>query len=580
MREFDFGIYLRRSSEDNEDKQMRSIEGQEQDLKEIIEKFGLKVIKFYPPESQTAFKKGRPIFNSILIDAENQIINALLVWHANRVARNYGDGGDFVQLMSEGKMQILLTPHGYFENTPRDKAYLMGEFTRATEDSDEKSLAVKRGNKTKLKLGYIPNGRLSEAYIHIRNENYHMINDKDPDRFPLIQKAIRLILEQSHTPMEALDILNNQWGYRTRKTRRMGDKPMAKSTFYKILGDFKSAGMIKRSEGEFKASFPTLIDMEEFNKLQVILGKKDTRRKTKKNWAYDGKEIVCGECGSGIIQDEKWHIVCSGCKTKFNKTKIVTKCPECNLSISEMRLPKIYHFVWVYCSKKKRLPDGSKCKQKYLKVKDFEGQIDYFLSQIEIPQAFSDWAIKWLQKLNGKEISDRTTINKNLQNLYNDIQKQIDNLLDLLLKKLISQIEYQKKKEFLLAEKEELKKKLNSTEERANNWLELTEKTFNFSVNARHWFANGTPDQKRMILKTIGSDIILKDKKISLKQREPFLMIKKMKEENEKDLQKFGHKELSLTNAQSISPDLVNPSLLGGRDSNPDKFLQRELSYR
>src|SRR3989344_8073634 len=153
-----FAEYLRRSSQDNEDKQMRSIEGQEQDLKEdVINRFKIKIARVFK-ESQSAFKEGRPEFEQLIQMIENGEINAVMVWHPNRIARNYSDGGQFVQLLSDGKLKLVLTPHGIFEGSPRDQEYLMTEFTRATRDSGDKSEAVKRGNRTKLKLGYIPGG--------------------------------------------------------------------------------------------------------------------------------------------------------------------------------------------------------------------------------------------------------------------------------------------------------------------------------------------------------------------------------------------------------------------------------------
>src|SRR3989344_4708013 len=114
---YTFGVYFRRSSEDNEDKQVRSIEGQQEDIDELISKLGLKNVKFYTAESKTAFKIGRPIFNTILEDIENGAIDALIVWHANRIARNSKDGGAFVYLMQENRLKIVVTPHGVFENT-------------------------------------------------------------------------------------------------------------------------------------------------------------------------------------------------------------------------------------------------------------------------------------------------------------------------------------------------------------------------------------------------------------------------------------------------------------------------------
>src|SRR6185312_16814252 len=93
-------------------------------------------------EHQSAFKMGRPKFQALIDLIEKGEVNAVMVWHPNRIARNYADGGRFTQLMSDGKLKLVITPHGIFENSPRDKEYLMTEFTRATRDSDDKSEVV------------------------------------------------------------------------------------------------------------------------------------------------------------------------------------------------------------------------------------------------------------------------------------------------------------------------------------------------------------------------------------------------------------------------------------------------------
>lgn len=104
-----FFVYLRRSSEDNEDKQILSIEGQLLDITEyILKRFNIKPVFIYE-EKKSAFKVGRPSFNEMLGRIEAGEANGLIVWHPNRIARNYQDGGRFTQLMSDGKIRMVLT---------------------------------------------------------------------------------------------------------------------------------------------------------------------------------------------------------------------------------------------------------------------------------------------------------------------------------------------------------------------------------------------------------------------------------------------------------------------------------------
>ena len=67
-------------------------------------------------------------------------------------------------------------------------------------------------------------------------------------------------------------------------------------------------------------------------------------------------------------------------------------------------------------------------------------------------------------------------------------------------------------------------KKRQEIESGADNWLEMAENTIYFANNARHWLENGSSDQKRAIIRTLGVNFLLKDKKVLINQRIPFLV--------------------------------------------------------
>lgn len=575
-------MYLRRSTKDNEDKQVRSIQGQREELEEIVNQYGIKLVGIFE-EKRSAFESGRKEFAKVFEMMQSGQANAMLVWHPNRIARNYADGGNFVQLMSEAKLQLVMTPHGVFEDSARDKEYLMTEFTRATRDSDDKSEAVKRGNKVKLRIGHIPSGRLIQGYIHVRNHKGEMINNIDPERFPLLQNAMRLVINQTHAPLEALDVLNNEWGYRTRPTKRYRPKPLSKSTWYNLMSDKKICGEIDRSEGEYKADYPKMIEPEEFDKIQIILGNTN-RKRTPKQWTFAGN-INCDECGASIINDEKWQIICSECKTKFHKAAKRDSCPHCKIKIVDMNKPKLLHYHWLRCGKTKKLPNGYKCSQKSLAIKDFEKQVDDMLEQIEIPKDFTEWAIAVLNEQSEREIDDRQTIENSLRKGLSQCQQQIDNLLMLKISpqntngQVISNEEYVERRKTLLAEKESFERQLEQQSLRQNDWLELTEKTFNFACYGREWFANGDSQQKRDILTALGLNLKLRNKKLLIDPAKPFQIIAEMKQNHPNLFAKFEPKNNSDNKAINGSFDDAIPSLLASLDEIRTYYTKETANY-
>ena len=74
-----------------------------------------------------------------------------------------------------------------------------------------------------------------------------------------------------------------------------------------------------------------------------------------------------------------------------------------------------------------------------------------------------------------------------------------------------------------MKEQAKLREHLNQLE--ASDWIEPSRKLFLFSNRAKFWFSHGTTDEKRIILATIGSNLLLKDKKLSIDAKKPFRIL-------------------------------------------------------
>jgi len=193
-------------------------------------------------------------------------------------------------------------------------------------------------------------------------------------------------------------------------------------------------------------------------------------------------------------------------------------------------------------------------------VLDFEADVQKLIPMFTLPKEFSEFAIKWLKKLHKQEVKERTLINKNFQESYNDIQKQLDELLNMRLGKLIDDNEYQAKKTALMQKKKAAKASLEHTDKRADDWMDLYERTFNFAAYASVWFDKGSNEQKRAILHALGSNMTLDGKKLLIKQHKPFMILNGMQENIEIVLQTFGTEELlDLASQSSIDdPQILN----------------------
>src|SRR4051794_9664374 len=111
-------VYLRKS-QDREDRQVLSIEGQLKVARKLVEQHNLAPI-YLPAEEQTAYKQGRPIFKDLMDRVEAGEARHIICWDAKRLSRNPYDAGRIVGAMSDDKLLSIVTDGQIFHATPTD----------------------------------------------------------------------------------------------------------------------------------------------------------------------------------------------------------------------------------------------------------------------------------------------------------------------------------------------------------------------------------------------------------------------------------------------------------------------------
>lgn len=135
----------------------------------------------------------------------------------------------------------------------------------------------------------------------------------------------------------------------------------------------------------------------------------------------------------------------------------------------------------------------------------------------------------------------------------------------------------------MLAEKAKFKELLKDTDKRIDNWLEIAERGFNYSEKASAVFADiedlNTLEAKKEIFATLGSDLILKDRKLFISWDKLLFPIKSMALEVREIKERLEPPKKPMTTKDMEEIYSQNPRLLPVRDSNPNTLLQREVSY-
>lgn len=296
-------IYCRKSTED-EDRQILSLDSQEREMKEVAERSGLKVIEIFK-EAKSAKAPGREIFNKMVAKIQNGEAQGVLCWKIDRLARNPVDEGTVKWLLQTNRLQHIKTSEkDYYSD---DNVLITSvEFGVANQFIKDLSKNVKRGLKAKLQQGwypvYAPLGYLNSK-VEDKGNNYIV---KDPERFDLVKKMWRLMLTGNYTPPKIVKIANEEWGLRTRQTKKMPSKKVSRSSIYRIFTNPFYYGWFEygRPRQLHKGSHEPMITEEEFDLVQKLLGKEGKPRPKEHRFAFTGI-MRCGNCGAMITAEEK-----------------------------------------------------------------------------------------------------------------------------------------------------------------------------------------------------------------------------------------------------------------------------------
>ncbi|PIR50182.1 hypothetical protein COU79_00905, partial [Candidatus Peregrinibacteria bacterium CG10_big_fil_rev_8_21_14_0_10_54_7] len=459
---------------------------------------------------------------------------------------------------------------GYF---PTDNVLMMAvELGMANQFLRDLSQNVKRGLQAKVEKGWYPGPAKAGYQNDAAAGKGEKIIRPDPIRFPLLRRALRLILAQTHTPMQALHILNYECGYRTPKKRKMGGLPLSRTTFYDTLTDPFYYGRFEYPKGSdrwYQASHKPMITEDEYWHLQRILGRDDRPSPRLHCFAFTGL-MHCGECNCLITAEDKEQTICSQCKRKF-ASRNRNDCPTCGIAISQMASPKHLHYVYYHCTKKK-IP----CSQKFIRDTLLEEQIIQTLHTLTISERLKTWYMDQLRQQAEHDANDQMPLRQSLQEAYSTCQQRMDNLLKLKISpqnnagELLDDETYARQQAALKQEMSRLQFKMASTEKDADQWINPCEKTFHFACYAAAHFKNGTPETKRAILTALGSNLTLTNKKLRISLHKHLQLMQLVRDPSPVKNHRFEPKILGQSNRKDRALDPAFPRWLGDRGSNPD----------
>ncbi len=507
-------MYLRKSSE-AEDRQVQSIDAQKRELEEFAKENGLEIVGIFE-ESQSAKAPGRPIFTGMIERITKGEADGLLVWKLNRLARNPIDGGTISWMLQQRVIKHIQTyGRGYY---PDDNVIVMAvELGMANQYIRDLSTDTKRGMRERVERGYpsgvAPIGYLNDLAAEPGSRGWLV----DTDRFDLVRQLLETFLTGRYSIRKLMDFANDKMGLRTRLHKKQGGRKLGISYVSDtILKNPIFAGFFFTKDGgrhELHKDVPRMITEDQYWQIQKIIGGRGKPRPSKNllSFAYVGP-TKCGTCGGSVTAEHKHQLICSGCKFKFSYSH-KTHCPKCNVTIEKMKDPLYLHYIYYHCTKRK-YPD---CPEGSVSEVYIDGYLStYYKEHLQISKSLSEWCIENLGQLGTSEHQNKLEKKTSLEKTLDQKEKEQKELALMKARGLLDDQEFLSLKGSVGDEIKALQKEVQRLSHVDPQGIKKAERAFNLAVGVGEIFENGTTEAKKETLSEIGSNLTLKEKKISV----------------------------------------------------------------
>ena len=469
-------IYARKST-DTEDRQVRSIDDQLSELRELAKKENLEVIDTLV-EKQTAKIPGRPIFNEMISRIEAGEASGILCWHPDRLARNSIDGGRLIYLVDMCKITALKFCVFWFDPTPQGKFMLSIAFSQSKYYIDNLSENIKRGHRNKLKNGLWPQ-MAPLGYLNEKNTKKIIV---DPNKANLIKKSFELYAGGTYTLSNLRKTINDLGliGPKGKTLWNSNYQYLLKNPFY--------YGLIRYNGEFYEGKHEAIISKQLFDQVQEVMTRKskiNPRVSKLKPYTYRGL-LECGECGCTITTEtQKGH-------------------------------------NYLRCTKRKIA-----CSQPYAREDNISQQMSEKISQVSLPDSSADWV---LAEINNERESETQQVASQVDRFNNEvvlIEGKLEKLMTAYLDSALSLEEYKTKKNELINQKQLLKSKIDALASKSVNRFERISNFISASKQAKRVAQESNPQSLREWIQKISSNPLLTGGMLDSDFRNPWRILEK-----------------------------------------------------
>ncbi len=511
--------YCRVSSKEQEETGY-SLPSQEKLLVEYANRKGFDVAKVFSVAESASGSKQRKIFAEMMDYVEKHDIQILLCEKVDRLTRNLKEAviaNDWIEVNEERQIHFVKQNLVIHRNAKSDEKFRWDiEIVLAKKYISNLSEEVKKGQKEKLAQGWLPT-KPPIGYKTI-GEKGHKIHVIDKDKSFFIKKAFEYYSTGNYSLISLREKLYSD-GLRTRN----GSK-LSKSRLEDILRDPFYKGSMRWNDVVYdgKGAHEPLVSKELFNKVQFMLTRKLSPHYKRHIFQF-GKMITCGECGGKI-------------SAEIQKSKIYYSCKH-----------------------------NRPCSQKGMtKEKDIEDAlINTFRIFESITEEEAEAVREKIRANHQLEIEYKENTLMSLNTRYNALQRQLDILYDDRLAEKITPERWEEKQKIINNEQAQIREQISRLKEEETRYFEIYINILDLARRAREIYEKRSPEERRLLLAHIFSNLFLKDKQASsLLKKSPAKLAKRAQEKI--DAQNiFEPKKINGVKAESASDPKTNFVLRG-----------------
>ncbi len=207
----------------------------------------------------------------------------------------------------------------------------------------------------------------------------------------------------------------------------------------------------------------------------------------------------------------------------------------------------------------------------------FISSLPQICTTLQISDTFAEWATKWIKVEHEKQTCDQSLILKELTKQLEGFQTKLNILLDTYTDGLIDKDQFISQKKILEEKRSSAKNKLSELDRRTDNWILSAENTLDFARHAQERFSTGDWETKMLIITSLGSEFLMKDRKLYICLEKPYLIFKNNYDTIHAELPRVGLEDSLVTVGNTVVSNEIISKWWEGWDSNPHSRFFRPV---